>query len=83
MPGPKPVDVTTDVSETWRAYQAEDHERKVELIQVWFAVAVMGMLTAASLAVVLWPGMPADEVKVACGWIGAVLGAAANTLRKP
>lgn len=83
MPKPVPPDATTDVSQTWRDYQAEDHERKVELIQVWFAVAVLASLTVASLIVVLRPGAPEDLVRVACGWIGAVLGAAANMLRKP
>jgi hypothetical protein len=87
LPDPQSLDALIDAFERVRSPRVDpadaSHQRKVELIQIWFAVVVMGLLTAVSVVLILWSGMPADEVKVACGWIGAVLGAAANTLRKP
>jgi hypothetical protein len=83
MPAPIPPEATTDVSETWRAYQTEDHERRVELIVTVFSVLVLGGLTVVGIYVVLQPDAQGDQVKLAYGWIGAVLGACCNVLRRP
>jgi hypothetical protein len=84
MPARVPPDAATNVSETWSQYQADDHQRRLELIQIWFAVTVLAVLTGAGLYLaVLQPEASPDQVKLAYGWIGAVLGAATNMLRKP
>ncbi len=71
------------MSQTWRAYQAEDHERRIDLIQLLFAMAVLSGLTVTGLVLILRPGAPDEQVKIAYGWIGAVLGACTNMLRRP
>lgn len=50
---------------------------------MWFAIVVLAVLTLAGLYLVLKPDASPDQVKLAYGWIGAVLGATTNMLRKP
>ena len=83
MPGALPPNSQQDVSQTWRAYQAEDHERRIDLIQLLFAMAVLSGLTVTGLVLILRPDAPDEQVKIAYGWIGAVLGAWTNMLRRP
>jgi hypothetical protein len=83
MPGQAQPDPSKDLSATWLGYQTDRHSRAIELIQIWFAVVVLAVLTAAGLYLVLQPEASPDQVKLAYGWIGAVLGAATNMLRKP
>ncbi len=78
-----PQSAQQDVSETWRLYQAEDHERRVELLQVSFAIGVLSVLTITALALIIRPETPDEQVKIAYGWVGAVLGACTNMLRRP
>lgn len=76
-------DPSTDLSATWVEYQADRHGRTIELIQICFAIGVLAVLTIAGLYLVLKPEASPDQVKLAYGWIGAVLGASTNMLRKP
>ncbi len=83
MAAPAQPDPTKDLSATWLGYQTDRHTRSIELIQVWFAIVVLAVLTVAGLYLVLKPDASPDQVKLAYGWIGAVLGATTNMLRKP
>lgn len=83
MPGAFPPNSPQDGPQTWRAYQAEDHERRINLIRLLFALAVLSGLTVTGLVLILRPGAPDEQVKIADGWIGAVLGACTNMLRRP
>ena len=83
MPARVPPEAQRDVSETWRQYQADDHRRKVESTLVWFSMGISTLLTITSLWMVFRPDASNEQVKIAYGWIGIVLGASANMLRKP
>ena len=78
-----PQESQQDVSETWRQYRAEAHEQRLELLQVLFPMAVLSVLTMSALVMVFRPEAPDEQVKIAYGWIGAVLGACTNMLRRP
>ena len=83
MPANIPPSGQQDVSQTWREYQAEDHERRLDLIQLLFSMAILTGLTVTGLVLILRPDTSDEQVKIAYGWIGAVLGACTNTLRRP